>query len=154
MTEPTYVRAVVTTAAQGLLTGTWVASGELAPLRRRAVRAGATAAMIGVGWVTGPDQPERTVTWSEDRGLVVREKDGTELAKPDRRRLVASGIAAAVAVGMTVGRRQLEKRWLARLRRAGHPHPHRALAVRISLLTMAVMLPKELIDVYEAHRRK
>jgi hypothetical protein len=63
-----------------------------------------------------------------------------------------TGASIAVGLGMIVGRRQVEKRWLAALTRAGHPLPHRALGVRMGLLSFAGTLPGRLVKVHE--RRK
>jgi hypothetical protein len=43
--------------------------------------------------------------------------------------------------------RQLEKRWLARLIRQGHPHPHRALGLRMAAVWAAASLPARLLTV-------
>jgi hypothetical protein len=153
--KPTYLGVVSSAAAEGLLTGVWVVAGELPPARRRLARAGTVVAVSAAGWATSPGHStvtrERSVTWSDDRGLVVRDADGTEI--PGRRGMVAAGVSAALAVGMTVGRRQVERRWLARLERRGHAHPYRALAVRMAVFTTAVTLSKGLIDSYRTRRK-
>jgi hypothetical protein len=46
----------------------------------------------------------------------------------------------------------LEKRWLARLVRAGHTRPHRSLGIRMGLLTAGTALASDLIAVAEARR--
>ena len=136
----TYAGAVGSATAQGLLTAVWIASGELSEGKRRLARAGAAAAVATVGWFTSdrdtdagdheaPDDPSKPV---------------------DRRRVAVVVAASALSIGMIAGRRQLEKRWLARLTRAGHEHPHRALALRLGLLSVAATLPGKLLAVHEA----
>jgi hypothetical protein len=139
-TKPTYLGAFSSAAAQGLMTAMWIASGELPPGRRRAARAAATAAVAAAAVVAGrTDDPD--VTWSDKEGLMVRDEDGNERRHPGAR---ASAAGIALGVGMMVGRRQMEKRWLARLERNGHEHPYRALALRMGLLAMAGTLPGRL----------
>ncbi|WP_306204286.1 hypothetical protein [Actinoplanes sp. RD1] len=58
----------------------------------------------------------------------------------DKRKLVATGLAFAISGGAIVGRRFLERRWLARLERKGHPHPYRALGVRMGAISGATAL--------------
>lgn len=55
----------------------------------------------------------------------------------DKRKAALGAAVVALSVGAMVGRRQLEKRWLARLTRNGHPHPTRALAVRMGAVEFA-----------------
>jgi hypothetical protein len=66
----------------------------------------------------------------------------------DARKVAVTLVLGVVSIGTTIGRRRLEKRWLARLEANGHEHPHRALAVRMGLLSAAVTLPGRL---YAAH---
>ncbi|WP_305785091.1 hypothetical protein [Symbioplanes lichenis] len=58
----------------------------------------------------------------------------------DKRKLIATGVAFAISGGAIVGRRFLERRWLARLERQGHPHPYRALGVRMGAISGASAL--------------
>ncbi|MDY7090940.1 MAG: hypothetical protein SYR96_38375, partial [Actinomycetota bacterium] len=58
----------------------------------------------------------------------------------DKRRAAMGAAVVALSVGAMVGRRRLEKRWLAGLTRSGHPHPTRALAVRIAAIEFAAQL--------------
>ena len=143
--ESTYPRAVLTAALQGLLTGAWVAAGELPARRRRLVRAGSVLSLSAVAAVGGrgdsgePDEPEPTAEQYAAGGA-------------DKRKLAVAAAAVGISVGLVVGRRQLEKRWLAALTRAGHPHPHRALALRMGLLSFAGTLPGRLVEVREGRR--
>ncbi len=57
---------------------------------------------------------------------------------------VLGGVAAA-SVGVALAGRRLERRWLARLIRQGHPHPHRALGLRMAALWAAASLPARLL---------
>lgn len=144
---PTYPSAVASSAAQGLLTATWIAAGGLPTAQRRAVRLAATAAVAAAGVIADRNDP-RTVTWTPDEGLTV-EQDG----KPQPRAGAASTAAGmALGLGMIVGRRHLEKRWLSRLEAQGKRNPHRALALRLGLLTIAGTLPSRLLKAREARR--
>lgn len=67
-----------------------------------------------------------------------------------RARLAATGAAVAVSVATMVGGRKLQKRWLGALERDGHAHPHRALGVRMGLISFAGTLSQRLIRVHEA----
>jgi hypothetical protein len=145
--KPTYLGAVGTAVAQGALTAAWIASGELPYGHRRAVRIAAISAVVTAGWLASARDP-REYTYTVGEGLVVKNPDGTEEPRPLRKAsLAASG---AVGLGMILGRRQLEKRWLDRLRRTGHEHPYRALALRMGLLSLAGTLGSRLIAVHEA----
>jgi hypothetical protein len=57
---------------------------------------------------------------------------------------VLGGVAAA-SVGVALAGRRLERRWLARLIRQGHPHPHRALGLRMAAVWAAASLPARLL---------
>jgi hypothetical protein len=46
-----------------------------------------------------------------------------------------------------VGRRRLERVWLARLRRNGHPHPERGLALRVAAFAFVAALPRQIAQV-------
>jgi hypothetical protein len=140
--DSTYPRAVLTAALQGLLTGAWVAAGELPTRGRRLVRAGSVlslSAAASIGDRGDPGEPEPTAeqyaAWDVDR-----------------RKLAVTAVSLGVSVGLMAGRRRLEKRWLAALARDGHPHPYRALALRMGLLSFAGTLPGRLVEVYEARR--
>ncbi len=132
----TYPRAVLTTAAQGLLAGAWSAAGELPASRRRLARAGS---VLVVGAIAA---------------IADREEEPEPMVRPeiDARGLAVAAGAVAISVGLAVQRRRLEKRWLAALIRDGHPHPHRAMAVRMGLLSIAGALPGQLIKVHEQRR--
>ena len=140
----TYARAVGASALQGLLTGIWVAAGELSPAKRRAGRAAAVVTLSAVAsardWAF-PDEEQKE-----------KEEEQKTPGPPDKRQLLALGAAAAISTGMVLGRRRLERRWLAGLERAGHPHPYRALAVRMGLLSFAGTLPGRLVKAHTARR--
>ncbi len=55
------------------------------------------------------------------------------------------GVVTAASAGVAMAGRQLEKRWLARLIRQGHPHPHRALGLRMAAVWAAASLPARLM---------
>jgi hypothetical protein len=62
----------------------------------------------------------------------------------DKRQLIVTGTAFAIAAGAILGRRLIERRWLARLERKGHPRPYRALGVRMGALSGATAVVSEL----------
>jgi hypothetical protein len=142
--DSTYPRAVVTAALQGLLTGAWVAAGELPTRRRRLVRAGSVLSLSAIASIGDRD----------DSGKPEPEPTAEQYAAwdVDRRKLAVTAVTLGASVGLAIGRRQLEKRWLAALARDGHPHPHRALALRMGLLSFAGTLPGRLVKVYEGRR--
>lgn len=71
----------------------------------------------------------------------------------DPRRLAVTLVLGGLSIGMLVSRRHLEKRWLARLEANGHEHPHRALALRLGLLSVAATLPGRLRAARDAQRK-
>ncbi|MBL7256348.1 hypothetical protein [Paractinoplanes lichenicola] len=72
---------------------------------------------------------------------------GDKLERPfDKRKAVLGAAVVAISVGAIAGRRQLEKRWLARLTGNGHPHPTRGLAVRVAAVEFAGQFALQLAD--------
>ena len=78
-------------------------------------------------------------------------------ASPRGRAVLSGAVGVAVlttAVGASVGAaavgRRLQRRWLARLTRHGHPHPHRALGVRMAALYAVMVAPSRLLAVRES----
>ena len=153
VTRPTYLGAVGTAVAQGLLTGSWIAAGGLPPAKRRAVRAAATMSVAAAGWYASA-KDDRDIAYTVGEGLVIRTPDGTEVRRPVRRgSAIATSAGLLFGLGMIAGRRELEKRWLARLRKDGHEHPHRALALRMGLLALAGALPGRLVAAHDARHK-
>jgi len=143
--DSTYPRAVLAAALQGLLTGAWVAAGELPTRGRRLARAGSVlslSAVASVGARGDSGEPDETEPTAEQYAAW----------DVDKRKLAAAAASIGLSAALVVGRRQLEKRWLAALARDGHPHPHRALALRMGLLTFAGTLPGRLVKVREGRR--
>jgi hypothetical protein len=132
---------------QGLLTGVWVAAGELPVARRRAVRAGSVLVLSAVASLVDRGEADEP-THGDDSAAG---RDGPR--EVDVRKLAVTAGAIGASVGLVVGRRRFETRWLDRLTRDGHPHPQRALAVRLGLFSFAGTLPARLIKVYEQRRR-
>ncbi|GAB2591805.1 hypothetical protein Aab01nite_38520 [Paractinoplanes abujensis] len=64
----------------------------------------------------------------------------------DKRKAVLGAAVVALSAGAIAGRRQLEKRWLARLTGHGHPHPTRGLAVRMAAVEFAGQFALQLAD--------
>ncbi|GAA2548586.1 hypothetical protein GCM10010435_17670 [Winogradskya consettensis] len=135
-----YVRDVGAAALQGVLTGVWVAAGELAPGRRRAVRVASVVGLSAVASIRDWAFPETEEAAEEEVAAVEGEVSGLEPdeeASVDVKRLVVGGVLIAASVGVIVGRKRLERRWLGRLERGGHAHPYRALGVRMGALSFA-----------------
>jgi hypothetical protein len=158
---PTYLRAIGSALAEGLTTAAWVAAGELPKRRRRLVRAGTAASVVTVGALLVARDPTRAAAHDPDQTGTPESADSqlTESAQSggtplplDARRIAVTVILGVVSIGSTIGRRRLEKRWLAQLQANGHEHPHRALAVRMGLLSVAVTLPRRLYAARDADR--
>ncbi|MEU4422083.1 hypothetical protein AB0F81_15770 [Actinoplanes sp. NPDC024001] len=155
MASASYPRAVGMAALQAALTSTWIAAGELSPVRRRLARTGLVAAVGAVSYAasdrsggTSADEivvGKRPVLVSEG-GPVVDEEPFTF----DKRKAAMGAAVVTLSLGAMVGRRQLEKRWLARLIRNGHPHPTRGLAVRVGAVEFAAQLAFQLADMRRA----
>jgi hypothetical protein len=138
--DSTYPRAVLAAALQGLLTGAWVAAGELPTARRRLARAGSVLSLSAVASIGDRAEPE---------------EPAAEPRRPreiDARTLAVTAASIGISVGLIVGRRRLEQRWLGALTRAGHPYPYRALGLRMGLLSFAGTLPGKLVEVHEGRR--
>lgn len=169
MASASYGRAVGLAALQAVLSSTWIAARELSPAKRRLARLGTVAAVAAVGWVAAP----KDASDSDDRigpaigaspylaaegaaSLTASDDASPPDSEPpfDKRKaaLMAGGIGIGVAA--MVGRRQLEKRWLARLTRNGHPHPTRALAVRMAGVEFVGQLAMQLNDVRKARSQE
>jgi hypothetical protein len=133
--------------SQGLTTGIWIAAGELSPARRRAVRIASGAAFATVGWYTSA-RSDREVEWVAGNGVTVREHKDEEPRPVNRKRVALMVATGVLSVGSVVGRRRLEKLWLAKLIRDGHPHPHRALGVRMGVISAGLALAGRLTKPY------
>jgi hypothetical protein len=157
--------------------GAWIAAAELPPARRRLARGAVAAAIVAVAIpgiraarsaAAGADEPAVPGAGSGlpyvDVGIQLPADDPSEDDPSLRRRALLAGAvgvgaltaAVAVSVGVAMAGRQLERRWLARLTRQGHPHPHRALALRMAGLYAALTVPSRLIivrQVAKADRR-
>ena len=130
-----YTRAVASAALQAAVSGAWIAARELSPAKRRLARFGTVAAVAAIGYVVSSESPEAG--------------EKPEAADFDRRQAAALGLGVVAGTAGIVGRRQLEKRWLARLTRDGHPHPTRALAVRMTAAHFALHLALKLADLHK-----
>ena len=148
--KPTYLGAVAASAGQGLLTAAWIATGELPTGQRRAVRWAATAAVAATG-VIAARKNDTATTWTPEEDLATEAEDGTARRRPNA---AASAAGIALGLGMMIGRRQMEKRWLARLQQQGHEHPYRQLGLRMGLLAIAGALPGRLMDAHKARQQR
>jgi hypothetical protein len=148
-----YGGALSSAMLQGLTTGLWVAAGGLAPRKRRAVRAAIVVGSAGVAALElrlEKEKPQLLDTPVLVKDVLAREVTPAEIGvkTPSRAMLVAM----AVSTGATLGGRLLEKRWLARLVRNGHVHPHRSLGIRMGVLAATTSLASGLVEVVEAQR--
>ncbi len=156
-----YVRALADSGFDVASVGAWVAAAELSPARRRLARGALAAVTVAVA-IPGvraarsaaADTAEPVAPGARsglpfvDAGIRLPADELSEAGTPTRRRAVlVAGVlttAVAVSVGAAAAGRQLERRWLARLARNGHPHPHRALAVRMAGLYAVMVVPSRL----------
>lgn len=166
-----YFGAVSSALGQGALTAVWVGSSALPKGRRRAVRAGTSLAVMAYGWVTTPraerdaalslfkrgdDGASAAVELDWDKFRDLRAEQGSvdvqaedERPRMNKRQMAVLGVSILGSLGMLVGRKRLEKHWLERLERNGHPHPYRGLALRLGALSVALTLPGQLMEAYE-----
>ena len=156
-----HLRALAETGLDVAAVGAWVAAAELRPARRRVARGALVALLAAVAipeFRAGRLVVDAAGTAVPDAGSGLPSVDAgirlpaDELSAADpaaRRRVVLTGAAAltaavAASAGVAVGGRRLERRWLARLHRNGHPHPHRALGLRMAGLYAVLVVPGRL----------
>jgi hypothetical protein len=168
-----YVRALGEAGLDVASAGVWVAAAELSPARRRLARGALMAAVVAMalpafraGRETEPATPGAGSGLPYvDAGIRIpaelldQDQDPDQDPDPARRRRVAlAGVVlttvAAASAGVAVAGRRLERRWLARLVRNGHPHPHRALGVRIAAVYAVVVVPSRLLAVRQEAKRR
>ena len=166
------VNAVGSAVGQGVVTGVWIAAGGLPAGKRRALRVATTAAIVAIG-VAGSAKAVRGAIGSardaesgsgsaaggvggaeSGSGSAAGRAGGAESGAadaagrggegPDRKRVALTVGLGAVSVASLVGRRRVERLWLARLVRNGHSHPHVALGVRMGLISAGLALAGEL----------
>jgi hypothetical protein len=163
-----YLRTLADAGLDVASVGAWIAAAELPPARRRLARGAVVAVMgavavpgIRAAWsaVAGADEPAVPGAGSGlpfvDVGIELPADEPSEDDGSTRRRAVRAGAVGvgvltagvAVSVGLTMAGRKVERRWLARLTRHGHPHPHRGLALRMAGLYAALTVPSRLIIV-------
>lgn len=153
-----YSRVVTVAAMQAVSSSAWIAARELPPARRRLARAGIIA-VGAAGYAAMPDN-RRTIRELRSEVESLRDKDEEAGDEPesrpdepeapespfDKRRAIATAGALGLTIAVTLGRRRLQKRWLARLVRDGHAHPNRALALRMAPMMFAAEIAVQLID--------
>jgi hypothetical protein len=173
-----YAGPVAAAAAEAALNGAWVAAGELPMPKRRLARVGLTAAvaaLTGASTFLGMPSDERPEAAAGDNEFSEPDAsddrddpdatdrddaddqpdepdDPTEAESSPFRPLLdttAGRIAIGISVGIMLSSSFLRKRWLAGLSRSGHPHPHRALALRVAAVSFAAALPARLIEARE-----
>ncbi|GAA0807419.1 hypothetical protein [Spirilliplanes yamanashiensis] len=164
-----YLRVLGDTAVDAASAGAWIAAGGLSPARRRLARAGLVAATAATAIPAFRSAAARAEAAGEpptpapgpllDATGVVGDRivlpDAVTVPQRPTPRQVAKvaavvAVAGAVSVGAALGGKQVEKRWLARLVRQGHPHPHRALGIRMAAVWAAAVLPARLLTATKA----
>lgn len=169
-----YLRALAEAGFDVASVGAWIAAGELPPARRRLARGALVAVTVAVAIpgvrairadVESAAEPvipgARSGLPFVDAGIRVPAGEPSGGKAAARRRVVLAGAAGlttavAVSVGAAVAVRRLERRWLERLTRQGHPHPHLALGVRMAALYSVMVVPSRLLaarKAVEADRR-
>ncbi len=132
-----YAAAIGPAALQGLVSAGWVAAEELPAGARRLVRLGLSLALAAVGAALRDR--------AEDEGPPApQQPPRADPAVTPARATAAALLVPALSLGPVLLRQRLEKRWLGQLTRGGHPHPHRVVALRIGLLSMAGTLASDL----------
>ena len=164
-----YVRALADAGFDVAAVGAWVAAAELPPARRRLARGALAAVTVAVGApavragrsavaeTSGPAEPGAGSGLPfVDVGITLPEDEPSDV-EARRRIVVAGAVGVAVlstvvagSVGAAVVGRRLERRWLARLVRRGHPHPHRGLGVRMAGLYAVMVVPSRLLAVRQS----
>jgi hypothetical protein len=160
-----YLRVLAETGLDAASVGAWVAAAELSPARRRLARAALAAVAVAVAIPGVRRSRPAAVDTAEpatpgagsglpfvDVGIRLSADPPSEADTSRRRRAALRGAvvltaAVAVSAGAAVAERELERRWLARLTRHGHPHPHRALGVRMAALSAVMLVPGRLLAV-------
>jgi hypothetical protein len=155
-----YLRALADAGLDVASVGSWVAAAELSPARRRLARGALAAVTVAVavpGVRAGRFAAEPAVPGAGsglpfvDVGIRLPDAEPSEADPSLRRRAVLAGAVGvgvlAASVGAAVAGRQLERRWLARLTRRGHQHPHRALGLRMAGLYAVLVVPSRLVAV-------
>jgi hypothetical protein len=158
-----YLRVLGETSLDVVSVGVWIAAAELPPLRRRLARAGLTALTAATAIPafraarsTTASVPESATFIGDlpfvDAGIRLPTDEEADRGGSRRRTVLVAALLTTVAagsVGVAVASHRLERRWLARLVRRGHPHPHRGLALRMAGLTAATLLPTRLLALRE-----
>ncbi|WP_249997644.1 hypothetical protein [Actinoplanes sp. M2I2] len=179
MASASYSRAVTVATLNTAFTSAWIAARELPPAKRRLVRLGLVA-VGAAGYAAAAPDARRAFREIRSEVDALRDKpadspepaaadsDGSgepatadaDPAKPiaeftlDKRQTAALVGVMGVTIAMTFGRHQLEKRWLARLTRDGHPHPTRALALRMAPMAFAAEMVSQLIDMHTPGKKR
>lgn len=144
--------------------GVWVAVGELPAKKQRIARAAIAAATLaggaviekikqgGAGEQSSAQPDQKSGAEASDSQQEPQEAEGS-MSEQDQRRLTKNLVlTAATGTVLSIARRQLRKRWLTGLAAEGHPHPHRALAIRMSALTFVLSLARHLLSAVESRR--
>jgi hypothetical protein len=145
----------MTAGLEAVYAGVWVAAGELPTGKRRVARVALMAATAAVGAVKERSDPaDQSEQAAEDKASPAEKaRDRAQSMTDEDKRRLAKKVILAATTGpvLAVGRRQLRKRWLTRL--SGHPHPQRALAVRMAALTFVISLARHALTAAKSQRK-
>lgn len=144
-----YEAEVMVSGAEAAATYAWVSAGVLPAHKRRLLRGAVLAALVAAavaidkssGSAAGTDEDDEAPTDAPAVGSPPTCGSGVPPGL-----LALAGVSVMVAGA--IGAHWVQRRWLARLARQGHPHPHRALGVRMAILTLAGSLPARLVEVH------
>jgi len=164
MANAPHRNAVAAAALQAALSGAWIAARELPPARRRLARLGLVAAVAAASRAlprpdseaAGEPAAEREIVLTERPFLISEPPPVTDGLRPvpfDKRKAAVVAVVAGVSVAAIAGRRLLENRWLDRLAARGHPHPVRAVAVRMAAVEFTAQVALHLAMARRAGRR-
>jgi hypothetical protein len=144
-----YRRAVLVSGAEAAATYAWVSAAALPPRKRLLLRTAVVAALAAAGAAIDKSSGSAADTDEDNEAASAATAVGSA---PRCGSGGSPGVLAVAGVSVivagAVGGHWVQRRWLARLARAGHPYPHRALGTRMAILTLATSLPSRLVDVH------
>jgi hypothetical protein len=167
-----FTQALAWAAAQAAYVGAWVAAGELSTGKRRLARVGIVAGAYALiptrrdasdnasNCPPAPaaatpalsDTPEATLLTPKARTERSESAGRTPSSLSVLGKTAKPVVIAASGILVMIGRHRLKEHWLAKLSRAGHSHPHLALATRVSVAAFAISLIDHAIKTYDDGR--
>lgn len=166
-TPRSLAKVMARAVAKAVCVGAWTAAGELPVRPRRLARAGVLTAFVVFLSLVTPWRPTRAAVAADPpTGAAPREPgEAAETHEPDEpvdgadgRRSLGYLLARRFVVGLgwtvlvEVVLHRLERRWVARLTRAGHPRPHVAAGVRLGAAEFALTVTGYALGTYEGRQ--